>query len=189
MNRSRTSVIVRWIVGGLIALAALRVLVRVMTQPDNMINAFAGSVFGLAMLITACLFIAPEFVQWAVYPIHRALDAILLPSETLRPPVDYTLARFYHRQMRYGEACEEYFKILEYHPQEVAAYLEGIDAATAANQRAMAHKFYRMGLRKLSPKNGDRDLLIKGVSEGPAVATLDGGEEKVDRAPTSGGPP
>ncbi len=178
MDRPRTSVIVRWAVAGGIALVSLRTLNRVMTHADSMAGAFAGSLFGLAMLITACLFIGPEIVQWVVFPIHRALDAILLPSETLRPPVDYTLARFYYRQMRYDEACEEYLKILEYHSQEVAAYLEGIAAATAANQRATAHKFYRMGLRKLSPKNGDRDRLIKGVSEGP-VAQLDGGSDAI----------
>ncbi len=136
-----------------------------------MAGTFAGSVFGLAMLITSCLFIGPEIVHWTVYPIHYALDAILLPSETLRPPVDYTLARFYHRQRRYEEACEEYFKIIEYHPQEVSAYLEGIEAATSANQRATAHKFYRLGLRKLSSKNGNRDLLINGVT-GSAVAEI-----------------
>lgn len=173
MNRPRTSVIVRWVVAGIIGLASLRTLTRVMSQADSMAGAFAGSLFGLAMMITACLFVGPEVVQFVVFPIHRALDAILLPSETLRPPVDYTLARFYHRQMRYDEACEEYFKILEYHPQEVAAYLEGIEAATAANQRAKAHKFYRRGLRKLSARNGDRDLLIQGVT-GKAMAELDG---------------
>ena len=169
MNRPRTSVIVRWVVAGLIALAGLRVLVAVMTHGENMMDVFGKSLYGLAMLITACLFIGPEIVHWTVYPIHRALDAILLPSESLRPPVDYTLAHFYHRQMRYEEACEEYFKILEYHPQEVAAYLEGIEAATAANQRAMARRFYRMGMRRLSAKNGDHDLLLKGITEGPAL--------------------
>ncbi len=176
MNRPRTSVIARWIIAGLIGLSALRTLTGVMTHGDSMAGTFAGSVFGLAMLITSCLFVGPEIVHWTVYPIHRALDSILLPSETLRPPVDYTLARFYHRQMRYDEACEEYLKIIEYHPQEVAAYLEGIEAATGANQRATAHKFYRMGLRKLSPKNGDRERLIQGVTGG-AVAELGAGED------------
>ena len=176
MNRPRTSVIVRWVVAGGIGLASLRTLSRVMTHADSMAGAFAGSLFGLAMLITACLFIGPEIVQWVVFPIHRALDAILLPSETLRPPVDYTLARLYHRQWRYDEACEEYFKILEYHPQEVAAYLEGIEAATAANQRGTAHKFYRMGLRKLSSKNGNRQRLIKQVTEGSVAELAEGGE-------------
>lgn len=176
MRRPRTTVIIRWIVGGLIGLAGLRMLLRVMTQSENMISAFGGSLFGLATLITACLFVAPEFVGWAVMPIHRALDAVLLPSETLRPPVDYTLARLYHRQMRYAEACEEYFNVLRYHPQEVAAYLGGIEAATAANQRATAHKFYRMGMRRLSPGNGDRDLLVKGVT-GELVAEVESGHD------------
>lgn len=184
MNRPRTSVIVRWVVAGVIVLAALRMLVRVVTHPDNMISAFVGSLFGLAMLIAACLFVGPEIVHWTVYPIHRALDAILLLSETLRPPVDYTLARFYHRQMRYEEACEEYVKILQYHPQEVAAYLGGIEAATAGNRRATAHKFYRLGRRKLSPRNGDRDRLVRAVA-GEPTAQIGGGEE-VDQ-PQNGG--
>lgn len=153
----------------------MRTLTRAVTHADSMMGTFAGCLFGLAMLITACLFVGPEFVHWAVSPIHRALDAILLPSETLRPPVDYTLARFYHRQMRYDEACEEYFKIIEYHPQEVAAYLGGIEAATAANQRATAHKFYRLGLRKLSPKHGARERLIQGIT-GEVVAELEAGD-------------
>ncbi len=174
MNRPRTSVIVRWVVAGLIALAGLRILIGVMTHGENMMAVFGKSLYGLAMLITACLFIGPEIVHWTVYPIHRALDSILLPSESLRPPVDYTLAHFYHRQMRYEEACEEYFKILEYHPQEVAAYLGGIEAATAVNDRATAMKFYRKGMRRLSAKNGERDRLLQGITEGPTTALVSG---------------
>lgn len=167
----------RWIVAGLIALAGLRILIGVMSHAENMMEVFGKSLYGLAMLITACLFIGPEIVNWTVSPIHRALDSILLPSESLRPPVDYTLARFYHRQMRYEEACDEYFKILEYHPQEVAAYLGGIEAATAVNQRATAMKFYRMGMRRLSRKNGDRDRLLRGIEEGPPPMLESGGDD------------
>ena len=178
MERPRTSVIVRWVVAMAVAGVGSRSLFLAMTHETSMGGVFLKSLAGLALLITAALFAGPEIVQWVIYPINSAIDAILLPSETLRPPVDYKLARFYYEQMRYEEACEEYFKILEYHPQEVAAYLEGIGAATAADKPDTARKFYRMGMRKLSAKNGDRERLLQGVF-GEAPAELEVSHDEV----------
>ncbi len=167
MELPRTSVIIRWTIAAVVAGAGSWSLILAMTHETGMGGVFLKSIAGLALMITAALFAGPEIVQWVISPINSAIDAILLPSETMRPPVDYKLARFYYEQMRYEEACEEYFKILEYHPQEVAAYLEGIGAATAADKPDTARKFYRLGMRKLSAKNGDRERLVQGVFGAP----------------------
>lgn len=174
MERPRTSVIIRWIVAAIIGVLGARSLLLAMTHESSMGGIFVKSLVGLSLLIAAALFIGPEIVQIVISPIHSAIDSILLPSETMRPPVDYKLARFYYDQMRFEEACEEYFKILEYHPQEVDAYLEGIGAATAADQPAMARKFYKLGMRKLSKKNGDRERLVQGVFGQPPPSVTEG---------------
>ena len=181
MNRPRLGAIIRWVVAGVIALAGARALVLAMTHETNTGGVVLKILTGVALMITASLFVAPEIVQLAVAPIHYVLDAILLPSETLRPPVDYKLARFYFAQLRYEDACEEYLKILYYHPQEMDAYVEGIEAATAAGSRDTALKFHRMAMRKLSARNGDRQQFIQRVTQGPtAAAELDERPDEVE---------
>ena len=107
------------------------------------------------------LLVAPEVVGWAVLPIHRWLDSLILPSESEPPPADYTLARFYATRMRYEEACEEYSKIIRYHPEESVAYLEGIRAASHAGDRKLAASFHRKGRRAL--RSPDERRLLDNV--------------------------
>ena len=169
MNRPRLGVVIRWTIGGIIALAGARALFLAMTHEASMGGVVLKILTGVVLVITASLFVAPEIVHLVVAPINYVLDAILLPSESLRPPVDYKLARFYSAQMRYEDACEEYLKILYYHPQEMDAYVEGIEAATAAGRRNTALKFYRMAMRKLSARDGDRQRFVQRVTDGPVT--------------------
>lgn len=143
MNWPRTRVILRWIVAGGISGSGVFLLARVMTSESNWTAVFGKSLFGLAALMTGILLVAPEIVRWAVSPISHLLDSILLPSETVVPPVDFTLARFYGQSGRYEEACEEYLKTIHYHPDNAEACVEGIRAAALAENEPLAKKFYQ----------------------------------------------
>ena len=147
MRLPRATVLARWIAAALVGGGGLYLLARVMTAESNPIAIFAKSLFGLAGIIAGVVLIAPECVGWVLAPFMGLLDRILLPSESEPPPVDYTLARLYSGQLRYEEACEEYAKILRYHPEQFSACLEGIDAAHRAGNEAQARRFYRAARR------------------------------------------
>ena len=146
MNKRRAFVATRWLLAvALVAWTARQFLMagRATVEMDGALH----GIYALAGVLTAALLAAPEVVGWALTPLHRMVDAVLLPSGSEPPPVDYTLAHFYRQQMRYEEACEEYLKIIHYHPRQRRAYLEGIDAASLAGQPELAGKFYRLGRR------------------------------------------
>ncbi len=157
MNRPRTSVLLRWAAAVLVGGFGMVVLARMFHGADS-VPLIGRSLLGIAAMVTGALLAAPEIVRWAVWPISSLLDSILMPSEKVDPPVDFTLARFYGQNLRYDEACEEYEKILHYHPDNAEAYLEGIRAAGLAGNEALAKKFYQ-GARRLLPAGDKRQLL------------------------------
>ncbi len=161
MNPPRFGVALRWIVAASLGAGGIYLLARVMTHESDWIIIFAKSLYGLAALMSGVLLAAPELVRWAVTPIHRVIDQILLPSETEVPPVDFKLARYYAHSLRYEEACEEYFEIIRYHPEQTAAYLEGIRAASLAGDAGTAKKFYKAARRIMRTR--DERRLLKGI--------------------------
>ena len=94
-------------------------------------------------------------------PLYRMVDKMFLPTESEPPPVDFKLARFYAVRRRYDEACEEYAKIIQYHPDVHAAYLEGIRAALLGDDPRQAKQFYQQGRRVM--RSRDERKLLKGV--------------------------
>ena len=146
MNKRRVFVVARWLLAAGLAIWTARQLFIAGTTTVLAAGAMHGF-FGLAGLLGAAVLAAPEVVGWVISPLHRLIDAVLLPSESGPPPADYTLARFYCRQMRYEEATEEYLKIIHYHPRELTAYLEGTVAAGETGQMELARKFHRLGMR------------------------------------------
>ena len=158
MRLPRATVVARWIAAALVGGGGLWLLARVMVAESSWVAIFGKSLFGLAAMISGVLLIAPECVGWALAPFTGLLDRILLPSDSGPPPADYTLARLYGGQFRYEEACEEYAKIVHYHPEQISAYLEGIDAAHRAGNEVQARKFYRAARRVLRTPNQRRLL-------------------------------
>ena len=148
MSKPLFAVIVRWIVAIALLWVAVRLLVGAANGGDYL-GAFAKCLYGFAAMMSGVILLGPELVRWAAIPIQRLLTSILFPGGSGTPPVDYTLARFYRRQARHDESVEQYLKIVHYHPQEIAAYLEGIDAAIAATDPESARKLYRSGMRRL----------------------------------------
>ena len=161
MRLPRATVLARWIAAALVGGGGLYLLTRVMTDETNWAAIFGKSLFGLAAMISGVLLIAPECVGWVLTPLTGLLDRIFLPTESDPPPLDYTLARLYGGQLRYEEACEEYAKILHYHPEQFSACLEGIDIARRAGSDEQARRFYRAARRiRLS---ADQHRLLENV--------------------------
>ena len=161
MSLPRASVLARWIAAAVAGGGGVYVLARVMLVETNPIAIFGKSLLGLATMISGVLLIAPECVGWALMPLHRLLDHIFLPSESVPPPLNYTLARRYASQLRFEDACEEYAKIVHYHPEEANAYLEGISAAHRARNSEQARKFYRAARRVV--RTEDQRRLLENV--------------------------
>ena len=175
MQWPRVTVVLRWIAAGSVGGGGVYVLASTMSHATSWVAVFGRSLFGLAGMIVGVLFVAPEVVRWAVSPISHLVDSILLPSEKIHPPVDFKLARFYGQALRYDEACEEYVKILHYHPDNAEAYLEGIRAAALAGNEALAKKFYH-GAQRLM-RAGDKRRLLDAVYAARHQLLNDAGEE------------
>ncbi len=181
MNWPRATVILRWVAAVGIGGGGVYLLARVLASESNWMAVFGKSLFGLAGLMTGVLLVAPELVRWAVSPISHLLDSILLPSETVPPPVDFKLARFYGQSLRYDEACEEYEKILRYHPDNAEACLEGIRAAALAGNEPRARKFYQRAQRLM--RSDDQRHLLEAVYAARHQLLSDAGEAEPETLP------
>lgn len=157
MSRSLLLILVRWSIAIGLEYVAVRLLIGAANSGDYL-GAVAKCLYGFAILMTGIMLLGPELVRWAAMPIQHVLTGLLFPSQSEKPPVDYKLARFYCRQARHDEAVEQYWKIVHYHPEELTAYLEGIDAAISADLPETAAKFYRSGLRHLRHPEARREL-------------------------------
>ena len=186
MDRPRATVLVRWAAAGLIAGGGVVVLAR-LAHGEGAVPLIGRSLLGIGALITGALLAAPELVRWAASPISGLLDSILLPSETVHPPVDFKLARFYAQTLRYDEACEEYVRILHYHPDNAEAHLEGIRAAALAGNEPLAAKLYR-GARRLL-RTGDQRHLPDAVYAARHQLLNDAGEAEPAALPENAGEP
>lgn len=158
MEKPRTSVVLRWVAAGLMGGGGMVVLARLFRGEES-VPLIGRSLLGIVAIIAGAVLVAPEIVRWIVTPISNLLDSILLPSEKIHPPVDFTLARFYGQSGRYDEACEEYEKILHYHPDNEQAHLEGIRAAALAGNETLAKKFYQRARRLLPDGDNKRQEL------------------------------
>ena len=186
MDRPRASVLVRWTAAGLLGGGGMIVLAR-MLHSEGGVPLIGRSLLGIGALITGVLLAAPELVRWAVSPLSHLLDSILLPSETVHPPVDFKLARFYGQTLRYDEACEEYVRILHYHPDNAEAYLEGIRAAALAGNEPLATKFYHQARRLL--RTGDQRGLLDAVYAARHQPLSDAGEAPPETLPEGASEP
>ncbi len=110
----------------------------------------AFALFGFALIITGVLLVARELVPWASAPLWRFITGIVYPDDKFdRPPVNYALPRSYRERHRPDDAIEEYLKIFQYHPQELAAYQECIEVMLEAGDLDGAQKVRATGMRKL----------------------------------------
>lgn len=117
---------------------------------DDVPGALVKCLFAFPALIAGTVLIGPELAAWAAAPLNHLLGNIYFPNGSETPPVDYRLARRYRAEGRYEEAIEQYFHILDYHPQELFAYLEGMETAFEGSMPRVARDLCRKGLRSLS---------------------------------------
>ena len=174
MNWPRPTVAVRWGVAGLLASGGVFVLVRMFYRVGDGAPLIGRSMLSLAGLFLGAILVAPEFARWVASPITNLIDSVLLPSETILPPVDFKLARFYGQSLRYDEACEEYEKILLYHPDNAEACLEGIRAAALAGNEPLAKKFHHRAQRLM--RTDDQRHLLEAVYAARHQLLNDAGE-------------
>lgn len=160
MNFARAFAITRWVIAGVLCAIGAWLLLGLPFGRAEM-GPVVRVLYGFGAIGIGVLTVGPEIVRLAVAPLSNMLDRILMPSESAPVPLDFTLARFYHSQHRYAEACEEYEKIIQHHPEATTAYLEGIQAAALAEQPDRARKFYRAAQRVVH--TDDERNLLNGV--------------------------
>ena len=155
-------VVVRWGFGLALEFWAFRKFYRIFNGPPDMMSALVGSIFGFAALIAGVVCLAPELVPAIASPIARFFSGFVFPDETGTAPLDYTLARFYAKNGRLVEALEQYFKILENYPQELAAFCEGLEVARSTGDAEAAERLAKMALRKLKDPAAREEFLRLG---------------------------
>ena len=184
MSKPGLGVIIRWVLAASVCAVGIYQLARV--HHDGLDWGTLGNTLGgIGALFIALLFIGPEVVEWALVPLNAWVDRLLLPSESEPPPAAFKLARYYATQLRHEEACEEYAKIVRYHPEETDAYLEGIREAFLSGDTALAKKFYR-GAKRYMRAPHERKLLHGVYAARHEPATLPEEIEMFEAEPTSG---
>ena len=189
--RRRVFTAARWLVGTALGVWTVRQAILVGREETDKAFAVLHSLYAFAGLLTTVLLVVPEVAGWVLAPVDRLIEAVLLPGDSEPPPVNYTLARMYHHQRRYEEACEEYFKIIRYHPRELSAYLEGMDTAGAARQPEVAAKFFRLGKRVFRREETLRKLqdALEQSCHFALLMDASAGMEGIDAAEAAGDPP
>ncbi len=120
----------------------------------------------MGLLLVGAILIAPELIHWITYPFHRFFNNVFFPGENAIPPPDYNVTRVYREQERFEEAIEQYFTILHNHPQELLAYIEGIETAFESGDEASALKLLHLAQRKLeTPVARDEVERVYGVAQ------------------------
>jgi hypothetical protein len=155
-------VVARWGFGLALELWAFRKLYEPSNGSGGTLSLFAGCLFGFAALISGAFFFLPELAALIGSPVARFFSGFVFPEETGKAPLDYTLARFYAKNGRLAEALEQYFKILENYPQEIAAYREGLEVARSTGDSAAAERLAKMALRKLKDPAAREEFLRLG---------------------------
>lgn len=161
MKVRNLSAVVRWPVAIGLFITSAWLLVstaRMSGGDDQFITAGIRCLFGLASLIAGAVLIAPELAEWAAIPINHVLGNIFFPGYSEDPPADYRLARHYRKEGRYEEAIQQYFHILGYHPEELLAYLEGMETAFEGGTPNIANDLCRKGLRSLSSPEAHKQV-------------------------------
>ena len=140
--KTRTVIaLIRWV------LACLLFTVTFWTEVAGL--SYDKSFVPIAAVVAGGLLIAPELIQWASLPIQAFFSNLFFPSNRDIPPPDYVLTGVYREQGRYDEAIDQYFTIVRNHPEELLAYLEGMETAFENGTPEVAKKFHRLGLQKL----------------------------------------
>ena len=140
---------------------------------------------GVGFLMGGAACIAPELVEWGSWPFRVFFNSIFFPGRQEIPPPDYNLPLLYREQGRYPEALEGYFKILKHHPQELLAYIEGIQTSFECGDEASADKFLRMGQRDLAAPEVRQQLqqIVDACKAQAALVEAEGEPDEVEELP------
>jgi len=166
MSTKTALMLARWTIGVLMVVQGAAILVKTGGGSfGGMGPSLLSLMLAFGLAVSGLVLIAPELVSWVSSPLWRFITGIIYPDEKYKaPPVNYALPRSYHQRLRHEDAIEEYLKIIRYHPQEQAAYVECIEVMLFTHDLHGARKVMAQGLRKLRTKEAQRQLL-EGVSK------------------------
>lgn len=137
----------------------------------------SGLIVGTGLALGAAALLAPELIALGTIPLRLVFNSILFPNERGIAPPDYTLPQVYRDQGRYDEAMEQYLKIIANHPQELLAYIGGVEAAYLAEQPAMAAKIAKKAWRLKTA--GGREQVERALRNPPVVVEVEEEEESL----------
>lgn len=157
MSIRQIIVLLRWTGAVWVEFLALKLLITA-AHASPYADVRWQAIKGLALLLFGGALVGPEIITLVSSPVHSFINGLLFPNDSDPPPVDYTLARFYRRKSRFEDSIEAYLKIISYHPQEFAAYAEGIETAFQSGMPETALKIRRLGARKLRSRDERRNL-------------------------------
>jgi hypothetical protein len=171
MSSQTARILARWTIGILLVVKAALVLTKTAGGSDGAyMTALPPLLLAFGLGVTGLILMAPELVPWISAPVWRFITGIIFPDEKYSaPPVNYALPRSYSQRFRDEEAIQEYLKIIRYHPQEQAAYVECIEVMLRIHDLHAARKLMAEGLRKLrteESRNQLREVMRKADENG-----------------------
>ena len=93
-------------------------------------NFFAGVIRPFILGTGTAFLITPELAQLTSTGFTSFIDAVFFPGgREAKPPYTLKLARFYVEKERWGDAEDEYARVLSYHPQQLEAWQERLALA------------------------------------------------------------
>jgi len=163
MSKETAFILIRWVIAlTFLVKGALLLVGTAGGEGGSFAGSAANALFAFALIIGGVLLSTRELVPWVSAPIWRFITGLVFPDDKFdKPPVNYALARSYKQQHRVDDAIEEYFKIVYHHPQELAAYLEGMEVLCEAGDLPGAHKLGATGLRRLRAKDARKEVKAK----------------------------
>lgn len=130
----------RWILAAVCLMASIW-LMRAAFKMAGM-GAAGPVILSMVSFVTVVLLIAPETAYWLAEQIAKPFANLFYPSDSFKkPPLSYTLARRYRKELRFEDAVAQYQNIIEFHPQERQAYLELIEAAGRLGDTDLVEKY------------------------------------------------
>ena len=194
MKMKQLITVIRWLLAAGLFYSAYRNLGIAVAVDSEDVTGIAGGynaipklITGIGIVVGAVACLAPELIEWGSMPFRALFNAVFFPGTRETPPPDYNLPRLYREQGRDDEALEGYLKILRHHPQELLAYLEGIQTAFECGNVETARKILRMGLHALpTPEVRDQVQRVFDSCETPLPPLL---EEDAVQAEEEAPPP
>ncbi len=147
--------VVRWVVAVSLVVAGALVWVK---GDDTSYNFVFTFIQGMVLIVVAIALTLPETLRLFMAPITGFFDTLLQGSGG-GTKADYWTADKLMEQGEFRLALAEYRKIVHQHPRELEAYLKGIRAARAMDDRQGEERLRELAMKNLTSEQ-DRNLFL-----------------------------